>query len=89
VDPNPGPAGQGGGFQVLTLRGLEPDHMRETFFARMPTPDEAATLALPGGEPVMVLRRTTFTDDGTAIESAIGIHAASRFAWTYDFTIPE
>jgi GntR family transcriptional regulator len=89
VDPTPGPATRGGGFAVLTLRGLEPDHMTETFFARMPTPDEMETLNLPAGEPVMVLMRRTFTKDNVPIEFARGIHAASRFAWSYSFDLPD
>jgi GntR family transcriptional regulator len=89
VNPTPGPAGQGGGFQVLTLRGLEPDHMRETLWARMPTPQERETLALPAGEPVMILQRTTFTAENVVVEFARGVHAASRFTWTYDFPIPD
>ncbi|NIH88262.1 GntR family transcriptional regulator [Amycolatopsis granulosa] len=89
VDPKPGTATPGGGFAVLTLQGLEPDHMTETFHARMPTPDESAELELPAGEPVVVLHRTTYTADDVAIEFAEGIHAASRFAWTYSFTIPD
>lgn len=89
VDPTPGPATRGGGFAVLTLQGLEPDHMTETFNARMPTPDEIETLALPAGEPVMVLTRRTFTKDNVPIEFARGIHAASRFAWSYSFDLPE
>ncbi|MBH0780350.1 GntR family transcriptional regulator [Nocardia bovistercoris] len=89
VDPTPGPAGRGGGFAVLTLQGYEPDHMSETIFARMPTPDETELLNLPAGEPVMVLIRQTYTADNTLIEFARGIHAASRFAWTYDFQLPD
>ena len=61
VNPEPGPAGRGGGFQVLTLQGLEPHHMRESFHSRMPTPEEIATLELPQGEPVVVLHRTGLT----------------------------
>jgi GntR family transcriptional regulator len=89
VDPTPGPIPGGGGFGVLTTRGLEPDHMTETIHSRMPTPEEADTLELPAGEPVMVLERQTFTADGRCVEFARGVHAASRFAWTYSFTIPE
>lgn len=89
VDPKPGPAGRGGGFLVLTLQGLEPDHMTETICARMPTPEEMDTLELLAGEPVMVLHRTTFTKDGTPVEFARGVHAASRFSWTYSFAIPD
>ncbi|MDF5758175.1 GntR family transcriptional regulator [Spongiactinospora sp. TRM90649] len=89
VDPTPGPAGRGGGFAVLTLQGLEPDSMTETVHARMPTPDEAETLQLPAGEPVMILLRHTFTRDGRLVEVARGVHAASRFSWTYTFKIPD
>ncbi|GAB3809976.1 GntR family transcriptional regulator [Kribbella italica] len=89
VDPTPGPAGRGGGFAVLTHQGLEPDSITETIHSRMPTPDEIAGLDLPAGEPVMVLHRTTATRDGRVVEFARGVHAASRFAWTYSFRIPE
>jgi GntR family transcriptional regulator len=89
VDPTPGPAGRGGGFAVLTMQGLEPDHMTETFFARMPTPDETTTLELPVGEPVMILERRTYTIDDLLVEFARGVHAASRFAWTYSFKLPD
>ncbi len=89
VDPSPGPAGRGGGFAVLTLQGLEPDQITESLTARMPTPDESAMLELPAGEPVMVLHRTTRTKEGRVVEYAEGIHAASRFAWTYTFTMPD
>jgi GntR family transcriptional regulator len=89
VDPKPGTATPGGGFAVLTMQGLEPDHMTETFHARMPTPDELDELELPAGEPVMVLHRTTYTADDVPIEFARGIHAASRFSWSYNFKLPD
>jgi GntR family transcriptional regulator len=89
VDPTPGPAGYGGGFGVLTEQGLEPDTMTESLHARMPTPDEIATLELPAGEPVMVLQRKTYTSEGRIIEFARGVHAASRFSWTYTFKLPD
>ncbi|OLR90678.1 GntR family transcriptional regulator [Actinokineospora bangkokensis] len=89
VDPTPGPATPGGGFAVLTLRGLEPHHMTETVFARMPTPEELEMLELPAGEPVMILHRTTYTQANVAIEYATGVHSASRFSWTYSFILPD
>ncbi|MGW0006117.1 GntR family transcriptional regulator [Nocardia grenadensis] len=89
VDPTPGPAGRGGGFAVLTLQGYEPDHMTETILGRMPTPDEVELLSLPAGEPVMVLTRQTYTADNILVEFARGVHAASRFAWTYEFKLPD
>ncbi len=89
TDPTPGPAGQGGGFAILTLQGLEPDTITETVHARMPTPEETQLLELPHGEPVMILNRTTATAEGRVVEFARGVHAASRFAWSYTFKIPD
>jgi GntR family transcriptional regulator len=74
---------------VLTLQGLEPDHITETIHARMPTPDETETLELPAGEPVVILQRTTYTDSDVPVEYAFGVHAASRFAWSYTFQLPD
>ncbi|MFF0061742.1 GntR family transcriptional regulator [Streptomyces sp. NPDC005279] len=89
VDPTPGPAGRGGGYRVLYDAGYEIDHMKEALFARVPTAEEVKLLQLPAGEPVMELHRTTYTADGTVVEFAIGVHAASRFAWEYDFKVPD
>ncbi|WP_326796264.1 GntR family transcriptional regulator [Streptomyces sp. NBC_01808] len=89
VDPAPGPAGRGGGFRVLYDAGYEIDHMQETLFARIPTADEVQLLRLAPGEWVVELHRTTYTADGTVVEFAIGVHAATRFAWTYDFKVPD
>ncbi|MFH9426790.1 GntR family transcriptional regulator [Streptomyces sp. NPDC017615] len=89
VDPTPGPAGRGGGFRVLYDAGYEIDHMQETLFARVPTADEVQLLQLAPGEWVVELHRKTYTADGTVVEFAIGVHAATRFAWTYDFKVPD
>lgn len=89
VDPTPGPAGRGGGFRVLYDAGYEIDHMKEELFARIPTSDEVKLLHLPSGEPVVELHRTTYTADGTVVEFAMGVHAASRFAWEYGFKVPD
>ncbi|MFC9610396.1 GntR family transcriptional regulator [Streptomyces sp. NPDC056938] len=89
VDPTPGPAGRGGGYRVLYDAGYEIDHMRESLFARVPSAHEVQLLQLPPGEPVVELHRTTYTADGTVVEFAVGIHSASRFAWEYDFKVPD
>lgn len=89
VDPTPGPAGRGGGFRVLYDAGYEIDHMQETLFARVPTAEESQLLQLSTGEWVVELHRTTYTADGTVVEFAVGVHAATRFAWTYDFKVPD
>ncbi|WP_327578424.1 GntR family transcriptional regulator [Streptomyces sp. NBC_00145] len=89
VDPTPGPAGRGGGYRVLYDAGYEIDHMRETLFARVPSAHEVQLLQLPAGEPVVELHRTTYTADETVVEFAVGVHSASRFAWEYDFKVPD
>lgn len=63
--------------------------MKEALFARVPTADEVKLLQLPVGEPVVELHRTTYTADGTVVEFAVGVHAASRFAWEYEFDVPD
>lgn len=63
--------------------------MTESFRARMPAPDEIEQLRLPAGEPVMLLERRTYTQDGRLVQFARGIHAASRFSWSYTFKIPD
>lgn len=89
VDPTPGTAGPGGGFAVLTMQGLEPHEVTETFHARMPTPEEVRVMELPAGEPVMWLQRVTRTKEGRAVEYAEGAYAASRFSWSYTFEMPD
>ncbi|AVH97071.1 putative HTH-type transcriptional regulator [Streptomyces cinereoruber] len=89
VDPAPGPAGRGGGFRVLYDAGYEIDRMREELHARTATPEEAAQLRLAPGEWVVELHRTAYTADGTVVEFAVGVHAATRFAWSYEFEVPD
>jgi GntR family transcriptional regulator len=89
VDPRPGIAGAGGGFAILTERGLAPVEITEDLHARMPTVDEAAKLQLSAGEPVVELHRVTRAAGGRVIEYAEGVHAASRFVWSYTFPIPD
>ncbi|WP_269770697.1 UTRA domain-containing protein [Actinosynnema pretiosum] len=60
--------------------------------ARLPSDLRAASRLPPRlqpGEPVMILTRRTFAKDGTPIEFARGVHAASRFEWSYSFQIPD
>lgn len=89
TDAAPGIAGPRGGFQILTDQGLPPDNITEELQARMPTAEETLLLDLPSGEPVVEVRRTTRTADDRVIEYAEGIHAASRFSWSYTFPIPD
>ncbi|HEX6076942.1 MAG TPA: UTRA domain-containing protein, partial [Micromonosporaceae bacterium] len=69
--------------------GLEPHTITESLYTRMPTPEEITQLELPAGEPVVVLHRRTCTATGRPVEFARGVHAGSRFAWSYTFKIPD
>lgn len=89
VDSSSGIAGRSGGFRVLADRGLPPHEITEDLYARMPTADETLLLDLPSGEPVVEVRRVTRTADGQVVEYARGVHAASRFMWSYTFAIPD
>ncbi|WP_433540568.1 GntR family transcriptional regulator [Streptosporangium sandarakinum] len=89
VDPSPGIAGPGGGFRVLADRGLPPHEITEDIQARMPTAEETLLLDLPSGEPVVEVWRVTRTAGGQVVEYARGVHAASRFVWSYTYAIPD
>lgn len=89
INDSPGPSSSGGGFQVLTLVGHEPERIVEKVNARMPTPDEREELQLPEGEPVIVLQRLTYAANGELVEFARGVHRASNFEWVYKFDIPD
>lgn len=88
VDPSPGIAGPRGGLAVFSDLGMEPHQITEELSARPPTSDEAELLEIGLAEPVVELHRTTRTQDGYVIEYAYGVHAASRFVWSYTFEIP-
>ncbi|MFD7499951.1 GntR family transcriptional regulator [Streptomyces sp. NPDC059850] len=89
VDAASGPEGRDDCFQVLCDMGYEIDHMKEELFARVSTSDEAKLLHLSLREPVVELRRTTRTADGTVVEFAIDVHVAARFTWEYEFKVPN
>ncbi|HLX49289.1 MAG TPA: UTRA domain-containing protein, partial [Streptosporangiaceae bacterium] len=66
-----------------------PHQITEDLFARMPTTEEMRILDLPPAEPVVELHRTTRTAEGRVIEYARGVHAASRFVWSFTYDIPD
>jgi GntR family transcriptional regulator len=89
ADPNPGPAGTGGGFSVLDELGIGPDEIEEQISARMPTAEEEQVLHIPVGEPVFDLRRTAYTITGRPVEYARGTYRAGHFTWRYRFKVPD
>lgn len=88
VDPTAGPAGRSGGSASCTTPDTRLTSAGDTVRA-CPTADEVQLLQLAPGEWVVELHRTTYTADGTVVRFAIGVHAATRFAWTYDFKVPD
>jgi GntR family transcriptional regulator len=53
----------------------------------MPLPDEATSLALLPGVPVIELRHTSHGEDGVAIEVTHSILPADRNALTYELPV--
>lgn len=68
----------------LVKEGTQPTHTLTSYYR--PEHVEGTRIV---GEPVVELHRTTYTADGTVVEFAVGIHAASRFAWEYEFKVPD
>jgi GntR family transcriptional regulator len=81
AEPNPGP---GGIYARLEDAGHILERFNEEVSARMPTPDEARTLALPPGVPVFRLVRTAYDSDGRAVEVCDTIMAADAYLLAYD-----
>ncbi|MFD7104896.1 GntR family transcriptional regulator [Streptomyces celluloflavus] len=77
--------GPGGIYARLAELGHEPVHFREEVRSRMPTSDETARLALPSGTPVLLVCRTAFTQDGSAVEVNEMVLDANSYILEYDF----
>jgi GntR family transcriptional regulator len=60
--------GEGGAYARLAEIGHAPAHFREEIRCRLPTAEEAESLDVPLGRPVIKLCRTAFTTDGRAVE---------------------
>jgi GntR family transcriptional regulator len=83
-----GTAGSGGGYSTLDALGIGPTEITEEVLARMPTPDEAALLELPGAVPITDLTRYARHDD-YLVEYARGLYVGPRFSWSYTFPVPD
>ncbi|MGH3832914.1 MAG: UTRA domain-containing protein [Pseudonocardiaceae bacterium] len=64
--------------------GIVPTTMTEEVSARMPTPDEAETLGLVSGQPVLVVERVTRDGEGRSIELVRVVATADRTTLVYD-----
>ncbi|MFG3244117.1 GntR family transcriptional regulator [Streptomyces sp. NPDC048157] len=78
--------GPGGIYARLADLGHEPKRFREELRSRMPSPEEAASLGMGAGTPVMHIVRTAADESGRIVEVNDMLLDASRFVMEYDFT---
>lgn len=76
--------GEGGIYARLAEVGLAPTHFREDLRARMPSDDEATTLDLPAGTPVITVARTAYAKDRVVELNEMTLDA-SVYVLRYDF----
>jgi len=76
--------GRGGIYARMEQAGFRL-HWQEAVSARMPRQDEAHTLQLPPGEPIIRVVRTTLDVDGNPLEVMDTILAASGYELIYNF----
>lgn len=77
--------GPGGIYARLDEISRKPVRFREEVRSRMPTADEADRLGLASGNPVVLICRTAFTEEGRAVEVNDMVLDASAYILEYDF----
>lgn len=77
--------GAGGAYQRLEDAGHEIGSYVEEVGARMPTPDEAGTLQLGPGTPVITVTRVAYRTDGRPLEMNDMTLPADRYRLTYEW----
>ncbi|MFB8753299.1 GntR family transcriptional regulator [Streptomyces parvulus] len=77
--------GPGGTYARLAELGHEPVHFREEVRSRMPSKDEAAQLEMAPGTPVILICRTAFTAERSAVEVNEMTLDAASYVLEYDF----
>lgn len=83
-----GTAGRGGGFSALDELGIGPTEVAEELWSRMPMPDEAELLELPGSVPIVDFTRWA-RHHHYLVEYARGLYVGPRFRWSYTVPIPD
>ncbi|MBF6171531.1 GntR family transcriptional regulator [Nocardia blacklockiae] len=71
----------------LQEAGVEPHHISMTIESRLPTPDEAAFLAMPTALPVMVRKRTVIDKNGVPVEASTSLVVADQIIYTAEFDL--
>ena len=77
--------GPGGAYARLAELGRAPERFREEIRSRMPSADETRQLHLAAGTPVVLIRRTAFTADGSPVEVNEMVLDAVSYVLEYDF----
>ncbi|MFD1502719.1 GntR family transcriptional regulator [Streptosporangium lutulentum] len=85
-DPHQGPHAGSGIVPRFDSIGYRVDRVKEILTIRMPDPEEASTLDIPPGVPVVEIQQT-FTSDGTPVETADIVFPADRYTLEYDMEI--
>ncbi|WP_330296482.1 GntR family transcriptional regulator [Streptomyces sp. NBC_00503] len=85
TEPDTGP---GGIYARLAELGYKPARFREEIRSRMPNADEAASLGLAAGTPVVLVVRTAFAADGRVVEVNEMVLDASAYVLEYEFDAP-
>ncbi len=84
LQPETGP---GGIFSRLEERGHTMTSGQEEVIARMASHDEAQTLDLPPGVPVLDVLHTSLDQDGEPFEVSRFVHRADRAGLVYNFPV--
>jgi GntR family transcriptional regulator len=77
--------GEGGMLARLDEAGYGPLHFDEVVRARMPDPDEAITLGLVPGTPVLAIRQYTYSRDDEVLDYKELVIAGDREEYGYRF----
>jgi len=74
---------------ALKRLGFPPRDCKEWVTGRMPTSEEARTLKIPSGVPVLQTLRLTKTDGGRPAEVLLIVFSAERYELEYDLPIQD
>ncbi|EIE98251.1 GntR family transcriptional regulator [Saccharomonospora glauca] len=77
--------GTGGVYARLEDAGHLIGHYAEHVGSRMPTPEEASTLRLGQGVPVITVMRVAYREDGTPLEMNDMVLPADRYELSYEW----
>ncbi len=77
---------KGGAAGWLADHGYTADHVHEEISARLPNADERMALDIGDTDPILILKRTSYTADGQPFEAAIMTMRADRRTLAYDLS---